>query len=59
VARQKIKSEVSDFASMNPRDVKYVVNQLYQEWGACFSPYKDLFMRHTNSSRAGSAKPVG
>jgi hypothetical protein len=59
VPRQKIKSEVSDFASMNPRDVRYVANWLYQARGACFSPYKDLFRRHTNSGQAGSAKPVG
>jgi hypothetical protein len=38
---------VSDFASMNPSDVRFMVNRLYQTWGACFSPYKDLFRRHT------------
>jgi hypothetical protein len=29
-----MKSNVSDFASMNPREVRYVVNRLYLAWGA-------------------------
>jgi hypothetical protein len=38
-----MKSDVSDFASMNPREVRYMVNRLYQARGVCFSSYKDLF----------------
>jgi hypothetical protein len=52
-------SDMSDFASMNPREVRYVANQLYQARGACFSPYKDLFRRQTKSGLAGLAKPMG
>jgi hypothetical protein len=57
--RCRMKSNVSDFASMNPREVRYVANRLYQVRGACLSPYKDLFRRQTKSSLAGLVKPVG
>jgi hypothetical protein len=35
--------------STNPKEVMYVVNRLYQAWGAYFSPYKDLLRRQTRS----------
>jgi hypothetical protein len=47
--RRRMKSDVSDFASMNPREVRYVANRLYQAQGACFSLNKDLFRRQTGS----------
>jgi hypothetical protein len=34
--------EVSDLASTKPKEVMYIVNPLYQAWGACFIPYRDL-----------------
>jgi hypothetical protein len=46
--------EVSDLASINPREVMYVVNRLYQARGACFNPYRDLLRRQTQSSCTGS-----
>jgi hypothetical protein len=56
--RRRMKSDMSDFASMNPSEVRYVANRLYQARGAYFSPYKDLFRRQTKSGLAGLAKPV-
>jgi hypothetical protein len=58
-SRRRMKSDVSDFASVNPREVRYVANRLYQARGACFSPYKGLFRQQTKSGLAGLTKPVG
>jgi hypothetical protein len=57
--RQRMKSDVSDFASMNPREVRYVTNRLYQTRGAYFNRYKDLFRLQTKSGLDRLAKPVG
>jgi hypothetical protein len=35
--RRRMKSDMSDFASMNPREVRYVGNQLYQARGDLFA----------------------
>jgi hypothetical protein len=56
---RKTNKEVSDLASTNPKEVMYVVNQLYQARSACFSPYRDLLRRHTRSGCVGSTNPVG
>jgi hypothetical protein len=48
-----------NFASMNPREVRYVANRLYQAWGTCFSPYKDLFRWQPKSGLNGLVKHVG
>jgi hypothetical protein len=37
--------EVSDMASINPKEVMYMVNRLYQARGSSFSPYRDLLRR--------------
>jgi hypothetical protein len=54
-----INKEVSDLASTKPKEVMYVVNQLYQAQDACFSPYRDLLRRQTRSSYVGSTNLVG
>jgi hypothetical protein len=47
--RRKTNREVSNLASANPSESRKDVNQLYQAWGACFSPYRDFFRRQTKS----------
>jgi hypothetical protein len=39
--------EVLDLTSTKPKELMYVVNQLYQAWGACFYLYRDLLRRQT------------
>jgi hypothetical protein len=42
-SRWKMNNKVPNFASTNPKEVRYVVKRLYQARGACLSPYNDLF----------------
>jgi hypothetical protein len=57
--RQKTNKEVLDLASTKPKEVMYMVNQLYQARCTCFSPYRDLLRRQTLSGCAGSTNPLG
>jgi hypothetical protein len=59
VPHQKTNKEVLDLASTKPKEVMYIVNQLYRARGACFSPYRDLLRRQTRSGCARSINPVG
>jgi hypothetical protein len=59
MTRRKINKKVSDLASTNSMEVKYVANQLYQAWGSCFSPYRDLLRRQTRLGYTGSTNLVG
>jgi hypothetical protein len=40
-----MKKEVLDLDSTNPKEVMYMVNQLYHAQGTCFIPYRDLLRR--------------
>jgi hypothetical protein len=49
--------DVSDLASMKPKEAKWETKQLYQARGAYLRPYRERFSRQTRSERAES-KPV-
>jgi hypothetical protein len=50
---------VSDLASINSKEVMYMVNRLYQARGTYFNPYRELLRRQTQSGYIVSTNPVG
>ena len=56
---RSMNKEESERVAVKPRLVMNVANRWNQARGACLSPYKDLFSRHTASGWSASVNPTG